>query len=349
MKKIFLIFIIILCSAMLFLLTRKSEDQPRESLEANIPEEVVKTEKTASITFFGDMMLDRRVYNLTKESGEWSYPFLNIEEIFSLSDANIVNLEGPITTFESEAAKTNGMRFTINPLFVSELKKRFSALSLANNHTLDFGEEGLRQTKRNLSEKNIIFFGDYNNRGDNTSAVLIVNGIKFGLIGYHALTGENINNIFLDIKKLKEITDFVIVVSHWGNEYEPNYSKYQEADAHYFIDAGADAVIGGHPHVIQPIEIYKGKAIFYSLGNFIFDQYFSEEVMKGLVIRLEVKITDEESKMSYEIIATQNNKLSQPVKMNEKETDDLIRAFSALSKITDEEREELELFHRLTF
>jgi len=323
----------------------------REKLQANIsgpetpPEE--PDEKVASIMFFGDIMLDRRVYNLTKESEDWGYAFKNAESLFSLADANVANLEGPITSFGSEAAKTNGMRFTINPSFVPELKERFSVLSLANNHTLDFGEEGLRQTKKNLSDGEITFFGDYENRGDNVSAVATVNGVKFGFVGYHALSGKNFNNAILDIKKLKETSDFVVVMPHWGEEYELLPSEYQRNEARLFIDAGADAVVGGHPHVIQPAETYKGKAIFYSLGNFVFDQYFSEDVMRGLAIRLEVKMTGQEIKPSYEIIPVQNNKLSQPAPMESEPAGTLMDSFAANSRVTEAQAEEIRLFHRV--
>jgi poly-gamma-glutamate synthesis protein (capsule biosynthesis protein) len=325
--------------------------EDHENLQAKIsgaeisPE--IRKEKTASIMFFGDIMLDRRVYNLAKESGDWGYPFKDTENLFGLADANVANLEGPITSFDSESAETNGMRFTINPSFVPELKKRFSALSLANNHTLDFGEEGLRQTKKNLSGGEITFFGDYENRGDNVSAVIAVNGVKLGLVGYHSLSGKNFNNAILDIKKLKETSDFVVVMPHWGNEYELFPSENQKNEARLFIDAGADAVIGGHPHVIQPAEIYKGKAIFYSLGNFVFDQYFSESVMKGLAIRLEIKMTEEGTKPEYEIIPIENNKLSQPTPMENGAAGTLIDLFAANSAVSDKIKEEIRLFHRI--
>jgi len=315
--------------------------------EAEIPAPEPET-KTVSLTFFGDIMLDRQVYNLAARNGDLGYPFANIENIFSLSDANVANLEGPITSFESEATKNNGMRFTISPAFVQELKERFSALSLANNHTLDFGDDGLRQTKKNLSGGGITFFGDYDNRGDNVSAAIAVKEVKFGLVGYHALSGKNFANVILDIKKLKETTDFVIVLPHWGEEYELMPSENQKREARLFIDAGADAVIGGHPHVIQPAEIYKGKAIFYSLGNFVFDQYFSEDTMKGISVRLELKEADGSFSPSYEIIPIQGNRMSQPALMEQGGADSLLEDFAVNSSVTEEKREEMRLFHRLT-
>jgi len=351
MKRLLIIVFLILVSGIgIYLFVRGNSNQVINGpiTVSDEPKEEVISEKVASIMLFGDVMLDRRVYNLTKENGDWAYPFQNIEDIFDMADANIANLEGPITSFESDAAKTNGMRFTASPLFVSELKKRFLALSLANNHSLDFGEEGLRQTKRNLSEEGIIFFGDYENRGDNTSAVISVNGIKFGLVGYHALVEKNFDNVILDFKRLKEITDFIIVMPHWGEEYDELPSERQKADARLLIDAGADAIIGGHPHVIQPVDTYKGKAIFYSLGNFIFDQYFSEEVKKGIAVKLGLKITPDGQEVIYEMIPVQNNRLSQPVIMEKKETDALLEAFVMNSALTGAEREEISSFHRLT-
>jgi len=348
MRKAILALLLIFTSAAAAAFKWQGLNAGKKELQANISAAVEPEVKSASITFFGDIMLDRRVYRLAAASGDFGYPFENAEDLFALSDANVANLEGPITSFESEAAKANGMRFTINPAFVPELATRFSALSLANNHTLDFGEEGLRQTKRMLSDAEVPFFGDYENRGDNVSATISVRGIKFGLVGYHALSEKNFENVILDIKKLKETSDFVIVMPHWGEEYELIPSERQKREARLFIDAGADAVIGGHPHVVQPAETYNGKTIFYSLGNFVFDQYFSEETMKGIAIRLELKEAGGGFAPSYEIIPIQSNILSQPFKMAAETAIPFIETFALNSSVSRVQADEIRLFHRIT-
>ncbi|MCK9187463.1 MAG: CapA family protein [Candidatus Colwellbacteria bacterium] len=353
MKKTVLIFTLIffLAAASWFLIKGWNKKNLQEeaavdfSASTNVEE---NKDRQATIMFFGDIMLDRQVARLTKKSGDFAYPFLFIEDIFNIADANVANLEGPITSFDSEAEKNNSMRFTITPLFVPELTERFAALSLANNHTLDFGEEGLRETKQNLSKEDLLFFGDYLNRGDNISVVLRKNDIKIGLVGYHALAGAGITNVVLDIEKLKEICDFVVVMPHWGEEYELLPSESQLTDAKALIDAGADAVVGGHPHVAQPVGIYKGKAIFYSLGNFIFDQYFSEEVMKGFAVKMALNISEEGKSIKCELVPIQNNRASQPGVMGEAEAVNFVNSITDLSDISEKFKEELRLFHSLS-
>jgi len=105
-----------------------------------------------------------------------------------------------------------------------------------------------------------------------------------------------------EIKRIKteKLADLIIVYPHWGTEYLTSHPDKRQTDlAHQFIDSGADIIIGSHPHVIQPIEIYKEKPIFYSLGNFVFDQYFSKETMQGLMLKLD--IVKKENKLETDI------------------------------------------------
>jgi poly-gamma-glutamate synthesis protein (capsule biosynthesis protein) len=128
---------------------------------------------------------------------------------------------------------------------------------------------------------------------------------------------------------------------HWGEEYELIPSERQKREARLFIDAGADAVIGGHPHVVQPAETYNGKTIFYSLGNFVFDQYFSEETMKGIAIRLELKEAGGGFAPSYEIIPIQSNILSQPFKMAAETAIPFIETFALNSSVSRVQADEI--------
>lgn len=329
-KIVFAIFIIFAATSAVFLFSVKKNSS--KNIQAKVPPSGEKETVSASVMFFGDMMLDRRVFNLTRDSGDWDYPFRTADGILGEADVNVANLEGPVTSNESEASKTNGMKFTVNPAFVPEMAKRFSALNLANNHTLDFGEEGLRETKKLLSENGIRPFGDYFNRGDNISTIIRAGELKIGLVGYHALAQKNTVNAIIDIARLKELCDFVVVTPHWGEEYEPLPSESQIADAKALIDAGADAVIGGHPHVIQPASAHKGKIIFYSLGNFIFDQYFSEDVMKGLAVKAVFSVSGDSRTIGYEIIPLKNDRLSQVRPM---ETDEALSALSAMASLSD--------------
>lgn len=252
----------------------------------NIP--TTQPEESITILFVGDIMLDRGVRRVMEKHG-MKYPFKKIERLLGGSDILIGNLEGPITDYQSKSISSNSLTFTFSPLVVPTLKKMgFSAVSLANNHTLNFGKEGFSQTKKYLIKEGIQFFGDPKNK-KNISVVITVRNMKIGLVGFHGLVKGGQEAIMSEIKKIKNSADIIVVYPHWGSEYQVLFSKNQQKDAHAFIDAGADFIIGSHPHVIQPMELYRGKPIFYSLGNFIFDQTFSQETQRGLALGVTVK------------------------------------------------------------
>ncbi len=119
-------------------------------------------------------------------------------------------------------------------------------------------------------------------------------------IGYNqfAVDGGSSSTTIAAIREARLQNAFVIVYPHWGDEYNLGATQLQVALGHKFIDAGADAVLGAHPHVVEPMEIYKGKAIFYSMGNFIFDQHWDENVTHGLA----VEITLAKNEVSYRTI-----------------------------------------------
>ena len=116
-------------------------------------------------------------------------------------------------------------------------------------------------------------------------------GLGFGESEYELQTALD------DLQKIKPLSDLIIVIAHWGNEYQTTINQTLQTMAYSFIDLGADLVIGSHPHVVQPQEVYKNKTIYYSLGNFVYDQYFSPETQKGLLV--EVDINSQTKTMFY--------------------------------------------------
>lgn len=244
-------------------------------------------EKTTSLLFFGDLMLDRNVAERIKEHGaDWPFSALAGEEnrFFSGMDEVHANLEGPFANYRRDTGKSIAFRF--DPALIPTLKKyNFSIFNLANNHTLDMGKQGFEEAKKNLQDAGLEFYGAQ--YGIDT-LIREIGGLKIGFVGF------NDTNVQVDVEKLKEeITklqnsvDFIIVSAHWGEEYQfLKSNKHQQKLARDMIDAGADIIIGHHPHVVQEMEIYKNKPIFYSLGNFIFDQYFSTETQQGLSVGL---------------------------------------------------------------
>jgi poly-gamma-glutamate synthesis protein (capsule biosynthesis protein) len=244
-------------------------------------------EASISVLFVGDIMLDRAVAVHAKEQGD-EVLFRGVEALFQRADALVGNLEGSITTNPSIAERNNSiLRFTFDPRFAAHLQGLgFDALSLANNHALDFGAAGYEQTKSYLRAAHVASFGHPLNNKD-LSTALSVKGMLVCLVGYHSLFDPDSVWVDAEIKKLRPICTYVVVMAHWGEEYQREPTPTQREVAHKFIDLGADVVIGTHPHIVQPVEIYKNRAIFYSLGNFLFDQGFQPEVKRGLAVKVE--------------------------------------------------------------
>lgn len=290
-------------------------DYEQAKTAASVEPDITQMEEApkASMLVVGDIMLDRTVFEHTKKAKDFNHPFLLIDPLFEQPyDLRVANLEGPITDFRS-VALTSRFTFTFNPEFVGPLKKRFEVVSLANNHTTNFGQKGLDQTRKRLSDAGILFFGDPNNAAGFISATTSANGISFGFVGHHQLIEKGFDRIIADIKKLDTEVDVVVVLPHWGHEYITDKpSALQKKEAHAMIDAGADVIFGAHPHVIQPIEAYKDKFIFYSFGNFIFDQYFSRDTMEGLAVKADFEKKDGAVTARYELIPLSINKKSQP-------------------------------------
>lgn len=227
-------------------------------------------------------MLDRHVRETIVKNGP-AFPF---EKIRSELNGDIVlgNLEGPFTD-RASVATNDRLIFTFDPALAPVLSQvGFTTLSLANNHTLNFGQAGLDATRETLATAKLGSFGDPANK-HGFGLTQSINERRIAFIGYQGLmTGRD--TMLDDIREAKTSGLFVVVMAHWGNEYQLTPSTKQIADAHAFIDAGADLIIGAHPHVIQPFEVYREKFIAYSLGNFLFDQYFSPDTLQGLMLRL---------------------------------------------------------------
>jgi len=246
-----------------------------------------RVEPDPSILFVGDIMLDRSVARHAMASST-DVLFAGVLDLMKTADARVANLEGTITTNPSIAQRDNTiLRFTFDPELARQALAplNLTAASLANNHTYDFHRAGFDSTQAYLREWGIKPFGQPVNAFD-ISTTLEVRGRQFCLVGYHSLYDADTAEVLQEIARLRPACYRVIVVPHWGDEYETVANAAQVKAAHEFIDAGADLVVGAHPHVVQNIEEYKGKAIFYSLGNFMFDQNFSWATTHGLAVKV---------------------------------------------------------------
>lgn len=254
--------------------------------------------KNTKILVFGDMMLDRAVRQKINENGP-EYPFLQIKDYILNNDIVVANAEGSFTFFDSVTVGKKGapLNFTFDPLMLNTLKDvGFTLLGQANNHTLNFGLKGFAQSTTSIILAGLNYFGDPQNKNIEPY-IKEINGEKIGFVAYNEFSYQGKDNVIKAIQETKKQTSYLIVYPHWGVEYNQSFTGSQQKVAHEFIDAGADAVIGMHPHVIEPIEIYNGKPIFYSIGNFIFDQAQTGPKSEGLAI----KIVLNKKSITYEI------------------------------------------------
>ena len=245
--------------------------------------------KTTTIAVVGDIMLGRYVAKLMNQYGE-NYPFENIQSPLKAVDAVIGNLEGPITSSTLESSSTP-MQFSFAPKVARVLaENNFKILSLANNHSYNSGEDGFLDTQKNLENYSMTPVGNPYSADGKYASIKFINGKKFAFIAFDntnpRFSSSTALNLITSIKK-DQSDAFLITLIHWGDEYKLTENQEQQLLAHNFIDAGADMIVGTHPHVVEGIEKYKNKLIFYSLGNFIFDQYFSEDTQNELMIKLQ--------------------------------------------------------------
>ncbi len=299
------------------------------------------------ILFFGDLMLDRYNRTLMNKNGA-EYFTQKIKELFAEPDLVVVNLEGPVTNNESVSSgkgkdDPNHFRFTFDQEQTKQFLNlnRIKIVNIGNNHILNFNNDGLEQTKEFLEKNSIDYFGDPFDP-EKTFLIKKIKGQKIALVNYSRFSGPKVMEVEKIIQKLDKEVDLVIVYAHWGLEYKLVNSKAQKNKAHRFIEAGADLIIGSHPHVVQPIEVYKDKVIFYSLGNFVFDQYFSEEVRSVLGVEIDIKKNkDKEKGIDLKLIPLEMQKTGQLEFMSDKKKRDFLQFLREESILSDELKREI--------
>lgn len=265
---------------------------------------VFSSKPKVNILAVGDMMFARGVYQAINRNGkgDFSFSFAVIPGLKTDTDILIGNLEGPVTSAGEEAGNLYSFRF--KPELIPALKKvGFDLVTVANNHAGDWGYTGFIDSLKNLEANNLPYVGGGFNYASATEPIIIEkNGLKTGFLGFSDVGPSGLAvspqrggvlmidaDDFVDIIKRSSLSvDNLIVTIHFGEEYQPVHNGRQQRLAHEAIDAGARVVIGHHPHVVQDDEKYGNGYIFYSLGNFIFDQNFSPETMQGLALGLEL-------------------------------------------------------------
>ena len=259
------------------------ETQPETVPETEPPEEHF------TLTFVGDCTLGSNPSNTYAQSGfvrtvgeDYDYPLKNVVDIFSADEATFANLEGALTDKGNATVKTHVFR---GPTAYAQILTRGSVefVSLANNHSMDYGQVGYDSTVDTLNSAGIPFV-----ERDASRIFTTKNGLKIGVYGavYYLLDAED---MVQEITAMREQgCDLVIYAPHWGVEgnYRPN--ETQTELGRMAIDAGADIVWGSHPHLLQPVEAYNDGWIFYSLGNFCFGGNGAPPDLDSAMLQLEV-------------------------------------------------------------
>jgi len=294
------LFLVLVVIATAFTINKNNQTKIEHPNKEQVTEEI----KTTTIYFVGDMMLTRGVkMSVDKNfSGDYNHLFDNLKELRE-ADILFANLEGAV----SDTGNNVGSKysFRMDPIVLSAIKKAgFDIVSFANNHVGDWNTAAFKDTLSRLKENGILKTGAGLNKEEAASPTIIEkNQIKFGFLGFTDVgpnwleAKQNKAGILLAsdpnfkeiVREAKTKCDVLIVSFHFGEEYKLTHNKRQEYLAHTAIENGADLIIGHHPHVIQDQEKYLGKTIVYSLGNFIFDQYFSRDTMRGMLFEATFK------------------------------------------------------------
>jgi poly-gamma-glutamate capsule biosynthesis protein CapA/YwtB (metallophosphatase superfamily) len=251
------------------------------------------------LLFAGDVMLSRAVRREILRAHDPALPFRKTAPMTAAADITFVNLESPFS--DGGPYHEDGLIFHAAPEMIAGLKLAgVSIASTANNHSRDCGPRGVEFTVSWLRAHGIQPLGSSESEAlTHQGTILVRKGIRFGFLGYtydqkngnwrdidSRIALADLAAVCKDVGALRQRADVVIVSMHHGIEYLTKPTKEQVAFAHAAIDAGATLVIGHHPHVVQPEEDYHGGVIFYSLGNFVFDQYQREATQHGEIVQI---------------------------------------------------------------
>jgi poly-gamma-glutamate capsule biosynthesis protein CapA/YwtB (metallophosphatase superfamily) len=271
---------------------------------------IIPPPKKVNFLAVGDIMLGRNVGKRLEANPEgFEYAFKLVKNILTKGDIVFANFEAPATLSEKGLDKRYKIVLKCKPVAVETIKNAgFNLVSIANNHILDYYDTGLIDTIKLLDANGIKHSGAGNNLAEaRKPAIIEIDGTVFGLISFtdmaYTYSGSpNLNikaaenragvvareyeTIKQDILAIKDSVDILAVSLHWGVEESFTITPEQIEFAHKLLDDGADIILGHHPHQFQGIEIYKGKPIFYSLGNFIFDQNDPEN-MESFIVNME--------------------------------------------------------------
>ena len=261
---------------------------PKVSLESIFtkPNDIEQLDQDKIITIIatGDVILARGANWPAVTKGDFTYNWKETANFLKKGDLTLINLEAPLT--KNCPLQTEGFSFCGDERHIKGIVfAGINSVSLANNHIGNYGQAGIDETIA-LLEANKVGWSGFGHLDIQTAKE-----VRFGFLAFNGIgTQINRENLAKEIKASKLKVDVLIVSVHWGDEYVLTPRKYGNISpddpqeiGHLMIDAGADLVIGNHPHTVQGVEFYEGKLITYAHGNFIFDQTWSQETQEGVV------------------------------------------------------------------
>ena len=261
--------------------------------------------------FVGDIMLGRRVGGALARSGDFAAPLRPLARRLAVADVTVGNLESTLS--RAGAPRQSDDSFTADPRVLAGLRLAgFDVLSLANNHTGDFGPRALVETVRRVRAAGIVPVGaGAHAREAAAAAVVQRGGVRFGFLAFNAigetpragrrtpgvvslrmpprtgpLAATDLAALVRAIRSLRPHVDVLVVLPHWGQQYTHRPVPAQRTVAAALVEAGADLVVGGHPHWVQGVEMHGDRLVAHSLGNFVFDMDFSRQTQEGAVLEL---------------------------------------------------------------
>lgn len=253
--------------------------------------------------FAGDVMLSRGVDTLTQRAGDPRHPWRLVVDTTSAADLFFINLEAPFAP--TGPYDRDGLVFRVRPSALTGLTYAgVDAVSLANNHIRDAGADNVQYTQVSLDRAGIAWVLPGH------PSYVTKRGLRIGFAGSSYTMGLDASQLRRDIRWLKRRrADLVVVTMHAGTEYVPRPNQPQQTFARAAIDSGADLVVGHHPHVPQTVERYRGRTIVYSLGNFIFDQFWSQATMRGQALEVQRSAT---GRLRFHLRTVTINRQAQP-------------------------------------
>ncbi len=299
--------VILICIAWLFLCIQPTYAKNTEKID---------------IAFAGDTLMGDKLKKLMK--AKTANPFKYVAKEVSSSDYAVLNLETAVTT-KTIPYPDKQYNFKADVSLLTKIKESgFDLVSLANNHTMDYGRAGLFDTFANIKASKLVYIGAGRNEAESYAAKTVkVKGKTIKIIAFSNVlptpdwyatsnksgisNGYNQSKVVAAIKKAHIGADYVFVYIHWGTEKVNRPDADEKAYARKMIDAGADAIIGSHPHVLQGFEYYKGRPIAYSLGNFLFPEYVKGSTAQTGI--LHITCQDKKVTMRFSSYVINNNQI----------------------------------------